>query len=148
MSPIEARAVKTELAKLRVEREIVEERLHPLLTRRNELTYGRLFLNRSVSSFEVSSTLNRILTRRFNLFEFLGQILKTVPSFHFVRYIQDLHSAFRRFWVVPICRWASLDMRTALVRRTLSTRWSECVAFSVSVEPRRVCRGNLPPTSR
>lgn len=46
-------AVKDKASELRVERDVTEERFHPLLARRNELTYGRLFLNRSASSFEV-----------------------------------------------------------------------------------------------
>ena len=46
-------AVKGRASELKVERDVTEERLHPLLERRNELTYGRLFLDRSSSSFEV-----------------------------------------------------------------------------------------------
>lgn len=48
--------MKKEVTAIRVERDVVEERLHPLLARRNELTYGRLFLDRSVSSFEVDQS--------------------------------------------------------------------------------------------
>ncbi|CAM9697356.1 unnamed protein product [Ectocarpus fasciculatus] len=44
--------VKQHAEVLRVERDVTEERLHPLLQKRNELTYGRLFLDRSASSFE------------------------------------------------------------------------------------------------
>ncbi|CAM9216823.1 unnamed protein product [Ectocarpus sp. 13 AM-2016] len=44
--------VKEHAEELRVERDVTEERLHPLLQKRNELTYGRLFIDRSASSFE------------------------------------------------------------------------------------------------
>eukprot|EP00904_Undaria_pinnatifida_P006761 jgi/Undpi1/3214/HiC_scaffold_15.g06588.m1 len=44
--------VKERASELKVERDVTEERLHPLLERRNELTYGRLFVERSASSFE------------------------------------------------------------------------------------------------
>lgn len=46
-----------------MERDIVQERLHPLLARRNDLTYGRLFLDRSLSSFEVSLSRRLFLDR-------------------------------------------------------------------------------------
>lgn len=45
--------MKDKVKELKIETVVTEERLHPLLTRRNELTYGRLFLERSSSSFEV-----------------------------------------------------------------------------------------------
>lgn len=53
LSPEEMGLVKGRASELKVERDVTEERLHPLLERRNELTYGRLFLERSASSFEV-----------------------------------------------------------------------------------------------
>ncbi|CAM9188216.1 unnamed protein product [Ascophyllum nodosum] len=52
LSPDEVKAVQASVATLRVEREVTEERMHPLLVRRNELTYGRLFVDRSASSYE------------------------------------------------------------------------------------------------
>ncbi|CAM9823928.1 unnamed protein product, partial [Laminaria digitata] len=52
LSPEEMGLVKGRASELKVERDVTEERLHPLLERRNELTYGRLFLERSASSFE------------------------------------------------------------------------------------------------
>lgn len=51
--------MKDKLVELRVEKEVTVERMHPMLEKRNTLTYGRLFLDRSVSSFEV-----RVLARR------------------------------------------------------------------------------------
>lgn len=53
LSPEEIITVKEASAEIRVEKEVTEERLHPLLEKRNGLTYGRLFLDRSASSFEV-----------------------------------------------------------------------------------------------
>ncbi|CAM9103839.1 unnamed protein product [Ectocarpus sp. 6 AP-2014] len=52
LSPADIATVKQHAEELRVERDVTEERLHPLLQKRNELTYGRLFLDRSASSFE------------------------------------------------------------------------------------------------
>lgn len=57
LSPEEITTVKESAAKIRVEKDVTEERLHPLLQKRNALTYGRLFLERSASSFEVSTRL-------------------------------------------------------------------------------------------
>ena len=53
LSPEEMTAVKKRASELKVERDVTEMRVHPLLERRNGLTYGRLFLDRSASSFEV-----------------------------------------------------------------------------------------------
>lgn len=53
LSPEEIITVKENAAEIRVEKDVTEERLHPLLQKRNGLSYGRLFLERSASSFEV-----------------------------------------------------------------------------------------------
>ncbi|CAM9587726.1 unnamed protein product [Discosporangium mesarthrocarpum] len=52
LNPEEIEAVKKKSDELRVEREITATRLHPLLEKRNSLSYGRLFLDGSLSSFE------------------------------------------------------------------------------------------------
>lgn len=56
LSPEEISTVKESTAAIRVEKEVTEERLHPLLEKRNGLSYGRLFLERSASSFEVRTS--------------------------------------------------------------------------------------------
>ncbi|CAM9956980.1 unnamed protein product, partial [Choristocarpus tenellus] len=52
LSPEETQAVKQRAEQLKVEREVTAIRLHPLLEKRNSLSYGRLFLTDSLSSFE------------------------------------------------------------------------------------------------
>ncbi|CAM9870256.1 unnamed protein product, partial [Hapterophycus canaliculatus] len=52
LSAEEITTVKRSTSDIRVERDVTEERLHPLLEKRNALTYGRLFIDRSASSFE------------------------------------------------------------------------------------------------
>lgn len=53
LSAEEITTVKESASEIRVERDVTEERQHPLLQKRNGLTYGRLFIDRSASSFEV-----------------------------------------------------------------------------------------------
>lgn len=55
LQPAEADRLKAKIEELRKVRLVHEEREDPLLRRRSQLTYGRLYLNNSVQSFEVRS---------------------------------------------------------------------------------------------
>ena len=53
LQPAEANSLKAKVEELRKVKLVREERADPLLRKRSQLTYGRLYLNNSVQSFEV-----------------------------------------------------------------------------------------------
>jgi hypothetical protein len=53
LQPAEAERLREKVEDLRRIKLVYEEREDPLLRKRSQLTYGRLYLNNSVQSFEV-----------------------------------------------------------------------------------------------